>query len=610
MWTALKEYFSEFKILKKTPREFWIMNLVINFFEMLAYFAFITVLTLFLTDNLGLSDQSAGNIMAGFTLTLTVIMFFAGFIIDSIGVKRALMISMILLIPCRLLLGFMDHFETMYLKGSIDATAVKTLVEKEGFDKSAFTRDTARYQGAQIDVAHGAPAGVLAKAMTSDEYKADAKALHDAFVAVAKADPQVQATYGASFDQKIKDTKEYQKIVVSMVASRPALSAKYFTDFNKVAPGDLKDKLISTIKLIPELRERYTPQNMLWAAIIAILFFTAIGEALMSPAIYTALRRYTNRRTSGTGFNFQYLTMNVGAVMSYQMFDPLRDNFGNESIIIVGSFFAVICTIGVFFLRGNIEVAEDEECTIIERPEKKPEDREMPWTIMMSVFKEASFWRFMLFLILLLGVKLNFTHQFMIMPKYYDRVLGSLSAIGLLNSINPFIIVFGLILMIPILNKFKVFDLIVVGTTISAVSVFTLIVPGKWFTGFGLTIEQGYLVTILAQIVIFAIGELIWSPRLSEYTVTIAPKGREGTYMSLAALPMFIAKPLNGWLSGFLLTRYCPKDVMEGIVSGATDFANSPEMMWLILGLISISSPILVVLLRKVIENPADQVQV
>ena len=84
--------------------------------------------------------------------------------------------------------------------------------------------------------------------------------------------------------------------------------------------------------------------------------------------------------------------------------------------------------------------------------------------------------------------------------------------------------------------------------------------PGIWLADFlGTTVEQAYLYTIFLQIVVFAVGELIWSPRLSEYTVTIAPKGREGTYMSLAALPMFLAKPLNGWVE-----REVPHLVLPG----------------------------------------------
>jgi len=206
--------------------------------------------------------------------------------------------------------------------------------------------------------------------------------------------------------------------------------------------------------------------------------------------------------------------------------------------------------------------------------------------------------------VLLVGVKLVFTHQFLVMRKYYERVLGDYAQIGILNAINPMIIVIGLILFIPILGRFNIFKLIIVGTFFSAISVFFLVIPGKMVgDAMGTSIEIGYLSIILAQIIVFAVGEVIWSPRLSEYTVTIAPKGKEGTYMSLAVLPMFVAKPLNGAISGRLLESYCPEGVMEGIQSGVRTFWNGPEFMWLVLGIISISSPILVLLLRNFVES-------
>ena len=250
-------------------------------------------------------------------------------------------------------------------------------------------------------------------------------------------------------------------------------------------------------------------------------------------------------------------------------------------------------------LRTNIELTDEGK--VIEREtDTYVQKGENPANIIFKVMTEKAFWKFMLFLILLVGVKLVFTHQFMVMPKYYERVLGHDAPLGLLNAINPTIIVFGLILFIPIVGKFDIFKLIIVGTFVSALSVFVLIIPGKTVgTILNTTIENGYFVLILCQIILFALGEVIWSPRLSEYTVTIAPKGREGTYMSLAAMPMFIAKPVNGWLSGVLLNEYCPDDVMNGIVSGTRTFFNGPEMMWLIFSVIAISSPILVLTLKS-----------
>jgi dipeptide/tripeptide permease len=105
VWTAVKGYFEEFKILKTVPAEFWNLNLIVNFFEMLAYFCFITIITLYLTNNLGISDSATGDIVGVFTLLISVIVFISGPIIDTIGVKKALVISMAILIPTRLFLG-------------------------------------------------------------------------------------------------------------------------------------------------------------------------------------------------------------------------------------------------------------------------------------------------------------------------------------------------------------------------------------------------------------------------------------------------------------------------------------------------------------------------
>lgn len=92
-------------------------------------------------------------------------------------------------------------------------------------------------------------------------------------------------------------------------------------------------------------------------------------------------------------------------------------------------------------------------------------------------------------------------------------------------------------------------------------------------------------------IVFLSIGEAFWSPRLYEYTAMIAPKGREGTYMALASAPNFAAKLAVGGLSGTLLANLCPS---EGHCNG--------QMMWLAVGCMTVTSPILMLILRRCIE--------
>ncbi len=604
---GLKNYFSEFKILKHTPREFWNLNLVINFFEMLAYFSFITVLAMYLSENVGFDDQWAGNVVGIFSFMITIIIFFSGPIIDSIGVKKALLYSMLLLIPCRLIMGLIGPIENWYLENNLDVEKARTMISEQELDKKVFTHDNDKLINAQVEIIMANP-DLAGKNLKAEELRLDSKGLRENLLLTAAKSEQVKKTFGENLATQLQDQEKFKQLVVMLVGENPSIAEKYYINLDKAAAAgseELKKAIIGIVTNYPELRAKLSIQDILKIVVFIILIFTAMGEALMTPAIYTALRKYTNKRTSGTAFNFQYLTMNIGAVLSYVMFDFLRNNFGNESILIAGSIFALICAGASLMLRANVMVNDDGE--VIEMPPVAKEDRENPMAILIDVVKEPAFWRFMFFLVLLIGVKLVFTHQFMVMPKYYDRVLGPDAPIGLLNAINPAIIVTGLILFIPIVMKFTVFRLIIVGTFVSASSVFALAIPAKFFLALGWTYENGFLTLILLQIVIFAFGELIWSPRLSEYTVTIAPRGREGTYMSLAALPMFIAKPLNGWLSGLLLTKYCPEGVLNDVVSGARQWYNGPEMMWLIFGIIAISSPILVLVFRNFIRKTERQ---
>ena len=95
-------------------------------------------------------------------------------------------------------------------------------------------------------------------------------------------------------------------------------------------------------------------------------------------------------------------------------------------------------------------------------------------------------------------------------------------------------------------------------------------------------------------IVVLSLGEAVWSPRLYEYTATIAPRGRESSYMGLSELPLFLAKPVAGFLSGWMLQTYCPPE-------GPRDSTT----MWLAIGGMTIAAPALMVFLRRWLDADA-----
>ena len=166
------------------------------------------------------------------------------------------------------------------------------------------------------------------------------------------------------------------------------------------------------------------------------------------------------------------------------------------------------------------------------------------------MLRESVFWRFAALVTLLLGVRAVFAYMYLLMPKYWLRVIGDDARMGTLQAVNPILIIIGLIVLIPVLHRFNVYKMLVYGAMISGLSLFALVFPSHG--------NQTYLYSLLC-LTILSIGELIWSPRLNEYTAAIAPAGQEGTYLGLSLVPWFVAKTGVSALSGYMLDRFCPE---------------------------------------------------
>jgi len=92
-----------FRILFRASRAFWLVN-VVNFGDGIAYFGILNLLTLFIHREVGFSDHLTGISVSIFTGLVTLCMFGGGFVSDKLGVRRALTLSMAVVLIGRLLL--------------------------------------------------------------------------------------------------------------------------------------------------------------------------------------------------------------------------------------------------------------------------------------------------------------------------------------------------------------------------------------------------------------------------------------------------------------------------------------------------------------------------
>lgn len=442
------QYFRDFKVLKETGKEYWGIQ-IINFMDCAIYFAILTVVTLFLSDDIGLSDEKAGYVVTLFTVATTIFLFFSGMITDWLGIRVSLYSAMSGLFLLRL------------------GIAVVGIV----------------------------------------------------------------------------DTIPYRGILVTVM-----------------------------------------------------FFLMAPLMAMVQTVFQAANRRYTSEKSRSAGFSLWYLFMNVGALLAGLLVDFIRRMLGlpNQTFFIVGAVAGLVCILVVFFMIRTEKQMRGEDEEEEGKPPEEPE-RKNPFQIAREVVRESAFWKLLVLIALLLGVRAVFTYMYLLMPKYWVRVIGDDAAIGTLNSINPFLIVVGIILFLPFANRFNIFKMLVYGSMISALSLFAFVAPWRFFDS---DIVVAHYIMAVICMVILSVGEVIWSPKLSEYTAAVAPKGQEGTYLGMTMVPWFLAKTVVSLLSGHMLTRWCPEGVQAPLKAGTLPFWDSPAAMWLVLGLFAIGGPIIAIMLR------------
>jgi MFS family permease len=336
----------------------------------------------------------------------------------------------------------------------------------------------------------------------------------------------------------------------------------------------------------------------------ALLLLMAPFMAGIQTIYQASCQRFTTKHSRGAGFNLWYLFMNIGAAAGGYAVDfvRLRIKVGNVHIFTLGVICAVLCFVcGELMIRCEEQLrGSDEEP---EAKKAKPE-KKSPLKILVDVVRQPAFLRLMVLIALVLGVRAVYTYMYLLMPKYWERTIGPEAQIGVLNMMNPIGIVIGIILFIPLVGRFKVFNLLVYGSMFSAIALFPMAVPWRLY---GPDISQSHYYMAILCMFLLTVGEVLWSPKLYEYTAAIAPEGREGTYLGFSMIPWFLAKTLVSAFSGHMLAHWSPEKVVvngvaiplqQALIQGQVPYWHSPAAMWLILGLYALTGCIVAALLQ------------
>lgn len=152
---------------------------------------------------------------------------------------------------------------------------------------------------------------------------------------------------------------------------------------------------------------------------------------------------------------------------------------------------------------------------------------------------------------------------------------GQIKPENLIN-IDAFAIIVGQVAITALIMKWKPFKTMVIGTLITGLSM---------LLGIGASAGS---IAVLA-IVVFAIGEMMASPKSQEYVARIAPKGKEAMYMGYYFVSVALGNLFGGLLSGQAYGTFANKETGNG----------HPEIMWILFAAISVLTALALVAYNK-----------
>lgn len=509
---VLRGIVEDFRALLGCSRDLWIVYAV-KFIESVAYFGVLGVLILYLHDDLHLSDETSGLVFGTWGTAVALMTFLSGFVADAMGLRKALLVAA----------GTLVFGRAMLLTSEIP------LIPLTGLAISVW------------GVSSMKPVMTAAvKVYTPDHLRAFA---YNIFYVVMNLGAFV-AGHVVSFLRRsllgrvVRPSDVMDGIGPASSEAQQALAAKLVPEFP--APEGAKaaiDGVVAFGKKVTGGRD--------------LAFWTDGDLASISKAaeIVQGGGVVADAPFGVSGYEMIFLVSSVLSVISLLMLTRMspdtREGVTSRKSANEGQGASVLTT----KLQGFRQLIKTSA------------------GIGAGLLREPTFRAYMLFISVLVLVRAIFVHAHSTWPTYMIREFGADVPQAALWSLNPLLIIFLTPVIGSLTSRFTSWSVIMWGSFITAGSVLFMVAAEPTAVAahsalnpiFGAALDYRLAGPVMFVFVL-SIGEALWSPRLYDYVATMAPEGREASYMGLTQLPMFAAKPVVGLMSGWLLANYCPED--------------------------------------------------
>lgn len=279
---------------------------------------------------------------------------------------------------------------------------------------------------------------------------------------------------------------------------------------------------------------------MRWGAWLAVMGI-AVAGAFLKPVIPATVRLYSpdDRRT--VGFSYFYASVNAGSVVGKTLTKIVREMVSLRASMlnaIVACLVALGITITLFREPKSEKVATTDQTS-----KAAPAAANNPFKDVLAAARNV---KLSVFILLISGYYLLIEQFYQTFPTYIVRTFGEGVPREYITLINPLSIALLQVFVGRMTSKLAAPLAISLGVFVGAISMFLM----------------GALPTLpgaCSSFFVFALAEMILSPRYYEYISSFAPKGREGMYMGIAIIPAGVGGLVGGILSGNLISKWLPE---------------------------------------------------
>ncbi|CAG9322238.1 unnamed protein product [Blepharisma stoltei] len=317
--------------------------------------------------------------------------------------------------------------------------------------------------------------------------------------------------------------------------------------------------------------------------ILTILILFSIPLSINVPASKLGIKKYTNTHARSIAFSiFIILVFACGGIAGIIVGFGLNLGSDEEEETYISLFWIAVGLMMValvlsFFLRElDYNMRGNQELQI-------KWNGESVWESATASFQYKSFWRVMAVAFAVSCARSVYLHLTITLPLYMERDIKSGSQFGYIIALNQFLSLIFCPTLTMLVYYIDKYTLLLIGCTISALSPLVLLYEASY-------------TTVIIFVLCASFGESIHFPRLIEYTLESAAKGREGAYFSISNFPISIGYMFAGLASGLLLNEYCPEDG-----------ERQCWMVWLVISLMAMCGVLVLFFCRKWIEQPLSE---